>query len=305
MLRLPPLGAIEAFVIVARLGSIKNAAAALALSPSALSRRVQTLENRLGEPLFERRHQSLVLTVAGDRLLETVAPIIDDLSQAFEKLSSPTELRLRLGVAPLFASHVLMPRLPRLREMHPELHLDIDTAPSLINRLGEGLDAGIVLSQEIDPRFYSRKIGHNRVVLLASKEMIKSGRAPKTVADLRRHTFLIHRDMPQLANYWFEAQNLTPIRAADTIHFDSGQLILDAAASELGIAFMLDTLLGEDPRVAPVFNNLIDSPYEYWFVCRQTAMSSKSVRLFHDWLFQEFNLPASLADQASAAIRAF
>ena len=95
MLRLPPLGAIEAFVTVGRLGSIKNAAEVLALSPSALSRRVQTLENRMGEALFERKHQALSLTIAGERLLEAVAPLIDDLGRIFDSMSGPHELRLR------------------------------------------------------------------------------------------------------------------------------------------------------------------------------------------------------------------
>lgn len=292
MLRLPPLGAIEAFVVVARLGSIKSAAEALALSPSALSRRVQTLESRLGEPLFERRHQSLVLTIEGERLLEAVAPLIDDLGQVFEKLSGPAELRLRLGIMPLFASHVLMPHLPRLRAMHPDLHLDMDTAPSPINRLGEGLDVAITLALDIDPRYYSRKIGHNRIVVVAAKTMIDSGRAPRTIADLKKHTFLVHRDMPQVVQHWFDAQQLPMVRAADAIHFDSGQLILDAAASEMGIAFMLDTLMSDDPRLQPLFNVSVDSPYEYWFVCKQTAMSSKAVRLFHNWLFEEFKNPS-------------
>src|SRR3546814_15145417 len=79
LFRAPPLGAIEACVTVARMGSRKNAAEVLALSPSALSRRVQTLENRMGEALFERKHQALSLTIAGERLLEAVAPLIDDL----------------------------------------------------------------------------------------------------------------------------------------------------------------------------------------------------------------------------------
>ncbi len=305
MLRLPPLGSIEAFVIVARLGSIKNAAETLALSPSALSRRVQTLENRLGEALFERKHQSLVLTIAGERLLDALAPIIDDLSMVFEKFGGTAELRLRLGVMPLFASHVLMPHLPRLREMHPELHLDIDTAPAPIGRLGEGLDAAITLAQEIDPRFHARKIGHNHIVVAASKDMVRSGTAPKSIADLRRHTFLVHRDMPQVVSHWFEAQNLPAVRAADTIQFDSGQLILDAAASGMGIAFMLDTLLRDDERLQPLFNVTVDSPYEYWFVCRQTAMSSRAVRLFHNWLFEEFPSQEDLPAQESAAMRAF
>ena len=59
MRRLPPLTAIEAFVQVARLGSVKAAAEALALSSPALSRRIQALERFVGHPLFERRHQAV------------------------------------------------------------------------------------------------------------------------------------------------------------------------------------------------------------------------------------------------------
>src|SRR3546814_10302380 len=78
-------------------------------------------------------------------------------------MSGPHERRLRVGVLPLFASHVLMPQLPRLRNLHPELHLDLDTAPLPVSRLGEGLDVALTLAQDIDPRFYSRRIGHNRI----------------------------------------------------------------------------------------------------------------------------------------------
>src|SRR3546814_13101750 len=86
-------------------------------------------------------------------------------------MSGPHELRLRVGVLPRFASHVLMPQLPRLRNLHPELHLDLDTAPLPVSRLGEGLDVALTLAQDIDPRFYSRRIGHNRIAVVASKAM--------------------------------------------------------------------------------------------------------------------------------------
>lgn len=288
MLRLPPLGAIEAFVVVARLGSIKNAAEALALSPSALSRRVQTLENRLGQPLFERHHQKLVLTAAGNKLLDALAPIIDELGAVFERAARGDELRLRLASVPLFASHVLIPHLPRLRDAHPELHVDIETAPLPLNRLGESLDAAILLGTEIDPKYYSRKIGNARIVALASKEMVISGRAPRAIADLENHTILVHRALGFMIDNWFEAQKLPPIRRADTIQFDSGHLLLDAAASGMGICFMLDTLTANDERLQPLFNVTVDSPHQHWFVCRQAAISSEPIRLFHDWLFNEF-----------------
>src|SRR3546814_1108717 len=145
--------------------------------------------------------QALSLTIAGERLLEAVAPLIDDLGRIFDSMSGPHELRLRVGVLPLFASHVLMPQLPRLRNLHPELHLDLDTAPLPVSRLGEGLDVALTLAQDIDPRFYSRRIGHNRIAVVASKAMANSSNAPRTPDDLRGHTILVHLSMPHALNH--------------------------------------------------------------------------------------------------------
>ena len=140
MRRLPPLGAIEAFVQVARLGSVKAAATELALSAPALSRRVQSLERFIGRPLFERRHQAMVLNADGDRLLGQIAPMLDSLSDTIEEMMGHSDvLRLRLGILPLFASQRLFPRL------------------------GEGLDAVIALSREIDPTLYAKRLDRNSV----------------------------------------------------------------------------------------------------------------------------------------------
>src|ERR1700712_117698 len=125
MRRLPPLTAIEAFVQVARLGSVKAAAEELALSSPALSRRVQALERFVGRELFERRHQAMILNAEGETLLGRVAPALDALAKAIDATSGDSEiLRMRLSVAPLFASQRLMARLPELRARHPELHID-------------------------------------------------------------------------------------------------------------------------------------------------------------------------------------
>ena len=77
MRRLPPLTAIEAFVQVARLGSVKAAAEALSLSSPALTRRIQSLERFVGHALFERRHQSIHLNGEGEQLLSEIAPALD------------------------------------------------------------------------------------------------------------------------------------------------------------------------------------------------------------------------------------
>ncbi len=283
MRRLPPLTAIEAFVQVARLGSVKAAAEALALSAPALSRRIQALERHIGHSLFERRHQAVHLNSDGERLLAEIGPLIDNLSRAIERAAGEGELlRLRLAVPPLFASQRLMPHLPELRAIHPDLHIDIDTAAHGLARLDEGLDVAIALAAEVDPHLYSRRLDHARVVAIGSREL-----GLTQPSQLSGATIFLHRDLPDSFDYWKEAVGLPDLQPAAIDHFDSGQLILDAAAQGLGVAFMLESHLKEshDPRLTQLFEVKAESPYSYWFACRRSALSRQPVRIFHDWLF--------------------
>jgi len=290
MRRLPPLTAIEAFVQVARTGSVKAAAEALALSSPALSRRVQALERFVGHPLFERRHQAVHLNSDGERLLAEIAPSLDALSRAMERATGDGELmRLRLGVLPLFASQRLMPHLPVLREAHPELHIDIDTAPHGLARLDEGLDAVIAITTEVDPHLYSRRIDTNCLVAIGARELTQGADALTHPAQLSRATVFLHRDLPDAWDYWREEIGLPDLQPAAIDFFDSGQLILDAAARGLGVALMLESHLKEahDDRLVQLFGTKVESPYGYWFACRRSAMTRRPVRIFHDWLFEE------------------
>lgn len=288
MRRLPPLTAIEAFVQVARLGSIKAAADELALSSPALSRRVQALERFVGRPLFERRHQAIRLNAEGERLLQQIAPQIDALTDAIEALTSGNKvLRLRLGVLPLFASQRLFPRLGELRARHPDLHIDIDTGGHSLVRLGDGLDAAITLARDVDPSLYSFRLDRNRVFPIAARRMAEALTRPEQIADT---TVLIHRDMPDTFTAWRNALGLDGLEPQATDHFDSGQLMLEAAAQGLGVAFMHESHLEDahDDRLVRLFDVAVESPYSYWFACRPRALDQRPVKLFHDWLAEVF-----------------
>jgi LysR family glycine cleavage system transcriptional activator len=287
--RLPPLGAIEAFVQVARLGSAKAAAQELALSAPALSRRVQSLERFIGKPLFDRRHQAMVANADGERLLAQIAPVLDQLSDAVEAMTSSTEvLRLRLGILPLYASQRLFPHLGELRAAHPELHLDIDTAGHGISRLGEGLDAAIALARDIDPALYAKRLDRNSVYVIGAKSLVE-GKNPVTRPEqLAGLTALVHRDMPDTFTAWREAAELGELEPLAVDIFDSGALMLEAAAQGIGVAFMHASHLEDanDPRLVRLFGIEVESPYSYWFVCRPRALQTKPVKLFHDWLLR-------------------
>jgi LysR family glycine cleavage system transcriptional activator len=286
MKRLPPLTAVEAFVQTARLGSIKAAAESLALSSPALSRRVQAMERHVGRPLFDRRHQAILLNPDGAQLLTEIGPALEELGHAMERAAGHADLmRLKLAVLPLYASSRLMPRLGALRALHPDLHIDIDTRPHALARLDEGLDAAIALAREVDPSLYSRKLGTNRVIAIGGE----GHRRMRDPALLAGETILVHRDLPDAFDYWREAIGLPDLEPAAIDHFDSGQLILDAAAQGLGIAFMFEMHLGgaQDSRLHRLFDVAAESPYSYWFACRRAALGRRPVRIFHDWLLGE------------------
>jgi len=293
MKRLPPLTAIEAFVQTARLGSVKAAADTLALSSPALTRRIQSLERHVNRPLFERRHQSIHLNADGERLLHEVGPVLDELTRALERAAGDnTQLRLRLGVLPLFASNRLMPGLAMLRKLHPQLHIDLDTGPDAIARLDDGLDAAIVLARAVEPDLHARRLGTNRVVAIGARTLLDAADAPKIPADLAGMTVLAHRDLPDVFRDWCRAAGVPDLKPAATDMFDSGQLLLDAAAQGLGIAFMFEMHLdgAHDPRLTRLFGIAAESPYAYWFVCREGALNRPPVRLFHDWLMGELGI---------------
>jgi DNA-binding transcriptional LysR family regulator len=198
-------------------------------------------------------------------------------------------------IAPYFASQRLMPHLGRLRSAHPDLHIDIDTGAHGLARLDEGLDAAIAITTEVDPNLYSRRIDSNRVIAIASRELMAGPNAIAHPADLARATIFLHRDLPETFKYWKEAVGIPDLQPAAEDHFDSGQLILDATAEGLGVAFMLESHLQEshDDRLVQLFDVSVESPYSYWFACRRSALSRRPVKIFHDWLFE------CLPDQAA------
>jgi LysR family glycine cleavage system transcriptional activator len=285
--RLPPLRALEAFVRIVRLGSAKAAANELGLSPSALSRRITALEDFTGKRLFTRQHQAMKLTEDGQAFYNIVSPKLEELAEAVESQMDRSQvLRLHLGVPSLFGGQRLFPRLPELRKLHPRLHIDIDTSPNMEARVGDTLDAAIILSKEPEPNFHSVRLDRNNVYAITSNQLAgEIGQVPD-VERLAKQTFMIHHDLPESFDAWKEAMKLEKLEPAAIDHFDSGQLILEAAAQGLGIAIMhADHFVrAQDERLARLFDVDVESPYSYWFICRPRDLESRPVKLFHEWI---------------------
>jgi LysR family transcriptional regulator, glycine cleavage system transcriptional activator len=288
MRRLPPLRSLEAFLRVAKLGSAKAAAGELGLSPPALSRRIKSLEDFIGKPLFDRRAQAMVINTDGEALLAAIEPAMDAMAEAVEELAGRGgEYRLRLGVLPLFGTQRLIPRLPELRKAFPKLHIDVDTSGHAENLLGDVVDAAIIIAAEVDPKLYSVRLDRNVVYAIASEEWARTQRIERP-EDLSKHTVMVHSDMPLIWDAWRDASGLPRLKPAAIDHIDSGPLMLEAAANGLGVAIMHGSHFSDarDPRLTRLFDMEVESPYSYWFVCRPRALKQRAVKIFHDWLIK-------------------
>ena len=105
---------------------------------------------------------------------------------------------------------------------------------------------------------------------------------------MKHHTVLLHRDMPDTFAAWSQAAGLPAIDPVAVDYFDTGVLILEAAAQGLGVAFMHENHFQDanDPRLVRLFDIDVTSPYSSWFACRPRALQTRPVKIFRDWLIR-------------------
>ena len=139
-MKLPPLKALPVFEAVARLNSFSLAADELAVSQSAVSHQIKQLETYLGEQLFWRSGRTLSLTDEGRQYLDAVSSALLQIERASEQILGHEESLLRLSVFSSFAVRWLVPRLPDLKRLHPQLDLALEMSsgnPVLSDRVAD------------------------------------------------------------------------------------------------------------------------------------------------------------------------
>src|SRR5438876_3711445 len=157
MRRLLFLNGIKAFEAAARSGSFAAAGLELHVSPAAISRMVQLLEQRLGVPLFERKANRLALTAAGRAYQGGLTQIFDQLANLTAQVTAMAGSRvLTVGVGPTFATRWLIPRLADFQKAEPDVEVRFATGGATLPynddwtcgiRLGDGNWPGFAAEQ--------------------------------------------------------------------------------------------------------------------------------------------------------------
>jgi DNA-binding transcriptional LysR family regulator len=184
------LGELFEFMAVAEYRSFTRAAAQLSVSSSTLSQAIRLVENRLGLRLLNRTTRYVEPTLAGERLLERLRPVMEELESALEEMNEyrarPTGY-LRLAIAPA-ASHLLGPVLVRFARDYPDVKIEASTDYGPIDIVSGHFDAGIQLAEHVaDDMIAVRVSGEIQRVVVGAPSYFGEHSPPRTPDDLAGH----------------------------------------------------------------------------------------------------------------------
>jgi len=244
--RLPSLSALRAFEAAARLGSAKDAAAELSVTPTAISHQIRNLETQLGFALFVRRPRQLDPTSEGRALQRTLAEAFGDIAATVERLRAPTRRALTLSATPAIASRWLVPRMYLLTDACPDidLHLHVSHAPVALD--GSGADLAIRYGSGQWPGLVAHRLFDNAFAPVCSPKL-----RLKRAADLHAHTLLHFAPAGSISApvdwpRWHRLAGLPEDGAAAGPVFSDETHVITAALGGQGVALMSLPLVREE-----------------------------------------------------------
>lgn len=296
MRNLPPLTELRAFEAAARHTSFKLAAAELGVTPTAISHQIKLLERHCGQPLFRRRPRPLALTWAGEQLF----PVIRDGLESFGEVLSTVRAgsasgRLRITATNAFAARWLVPRLPRWREAHPGLKLDIVGTDAVLDlKAGE---ADIAIRYAVKPPVdgVATELCRDTFHVIASPKLIGTARRDLSPAELARLP-LIEAEWPPsdpVAPNWQRWQRAARTRqktvpdlaALASLSFREELHAIEAAVDGQGVAICSDVLIAPElasGALVPISRITLPG-YGFYIVHRDSHPKLASIRAFAIW----------------------
>lgn len=258
------LDAMKLFIRVAELGSFAAVAQQLGVARSIVTRHIAGLEAHLGVKLMARSTRRLSLTSAGTTYLEKCRVILNlveaaETDVAEDRLMPRGNIRMSLPLS--FGLKRLVPLLIDFSQRYPEVGLDMDFSDRRVKLIEEGIDLSIRITRRLDSGNVARKIGTERMQVVASEDYLAQHGRPQHPAELIHHECLGYTSGGVAQNWEFKIDGqLQSFPVRSRINANNGDVLTEAAAKSLGITMQPEFIIEEflaDGRVEAI---LVDFP---------------------------------------------
>lgn len=245
--RMPPLSALRAFEAAARNGSFKLAAAELAVTPTAISHQIRSLEDHIGIALFERRTRKVELTDAGAALYPVLRDGLDGFAAAVDRLTRRvTRAQVTISATIAFTACWLVPRVSRFQAVHPEIDLRLQASDEVVDMARANVDIAIRYGQgsyggSADDVLFADTFAPVANPLLGVTIPEDFGKVPLIEFQWRRH----HPANPTW-DRWFTSAGLDQALCPPTLRFSDESHAIQSAIAGQGIALVSLALVADD-----------------------------------------------------------
>ena len=284
---------IRAFLATAEEGSLSAAARALGSTQPTLGRQVTSLESDLGVTLFERAGRSLVMTSAGEDLLEHVQAMGDAasrISMVAAGQSKDIAGTVSITASDLLAVGFLPPVIAKLREEAPGIVIEIVASNRLENLTRRDADIAIRHVQPDQPDLIARRLADFSAGFFASDSYIAAHGMPLTAADAAPHIFIGPRNIDQLSDF-LSQRELTIRPEQFKLRTGSGFIMWEMMRTGLGIAILPVGLWPEVADVQPVFTGVDTVQFPVWLATHRELRTSRRIRIVFDAIADALSKP--------------
>lgn len=243
------LSGLRALLCVAEKRSFRAAAAALGVTPSAVSQSVRALEERLGVRLLQRTTRNVGLTEAGEHFIARLRPAFDGIDAAYESLAAmngrPSGL-LRLTALRTGYDDVIKPKLAAFLAAYPGIRIEICLEEALSNIVTEGFDAGIRLGQSLDREMIAVRVSPDqRLVVVGSRDYFARRGKPTHPRDLTGHECIgLRMSAGAVARWKFvDGKQEMELAVDGRVVTNDGSVLVDAAVAGVGLAYVFEDMV--------------------------------------------------------------
>jgi DNA-binding transcriptional LysR family regulator len=278
-----------AFLAVARERSFTKAAAKLGVSPSALSHTIRALEERLGLRLLTRTTRSVSPTQAGERVLVTLAPRIEEIESELEALSSLREKpagTIRITAHEHAVDSILRPALKKFLPGYPDIKVEISIDYGLTDIVAQRFDAGVRSGEQVAKDMIAVRIEPDmRMAVVGTPSYFSKRSLPGKPQGLTDHSCINLRLPTRGGLYAWEFEKggrEINVRVDGQLTFNSTTLMLNAALDGLGLAYIPEDLVLEHLSAGRLKRVLVDwcpsyPGYHLYYASRRQSSPALSV----------------------------
>lgn len=285
------------FSTLVKTGSLSATARDFDVTPSAASKWLSQLEQRLGVRLVNRTTRRIALTSEGEVYLaegRRILAEIDELEQTVASTRAAPKGLLKVNATLGFGRSYIAPAVSRFAREYPDLEVQLLLTDRPLNLAEEAIDIGIRFGEPPDSRVVARKIANNRRRIFAAPDYLKRHGRPLLPNDLARHNCLILRQDDTAFGLWrfTRGRQSQTVKVRGSMSSNDGEVVLNWALDGHGILMRAEwdaTRFLRNGRLEVILEDFELPPADIYAVYPQKHNLAAKVRVFIDFLIQNFH----------------